>query len=172
MKSVSLPTLCSQRSVICWFTACLTIVLSPQMSCVQTWRSNLIGLSPTAPVMVLKRFQVCAKCCFLSDGDTHCWRHEPTTKSALYFFKAFPTLPYFALFTLRETKRCVLFICKDFDLGFCSQCPLFFTIWLESESWFYPWLRKFSFIRCHVLFSHFKKTQHTSKNKMLSDLKC
>lgn len=53
--------------------ACLTelFLLSPQMSCVQIWRFNLIGLSPAAPVMVLKRFQVCANCCFPNSNMQH-----------------------------------------------------------------------------------------------------
>lgn len=62
-------------------------VLSPQMSCVPTWRFKLIGLSPTAPVMVLNRCQVCAKCC-LSNGNTGVG-NTCTPQSARYFQKHF-----------------------------------------------------------------------------------
>lgn len=61
-----------------------SIVLSPQMCCVQTWRFNLIAFSPTAPVMVLRRCQVCAKCS-LSSRNTQRWPCSSTTKSALCF---------------------------------------------------------------------------------------
>lgn len=74
--------------------ACLTelFLLSPQMCCVQIWRFNLIGLSPAAPVMVLKRFQVCANCCFPNSNMQHL-QYVSTTRSGLYFWKHFLHFP-------------------------------------------------------------------------------
>lgn len=139
-----------------------TIVLSsPQMSCVQTWRSNLIALSPTAPVMVLKRFQVCANCCF-SNGDTKHWQNSSTTESALCFFRAFPTLSFFFL---HEEK---LFICKDLE-SFHSQFPLFPSDW--KLNWFYSWLGKCyssaTFIFCLVSRCHYKNSIYLQKQNVV-----
>lgn len=155
VSTVLFAPLCSQMITISWFAVSNRDVLSPQMSCVQTWRFNLIGLSPTAPVMVLKRFQVCANCCF-SIGNTQSWQYSSTTK----FFHISYT-PTFSFFTWQETKR--NFSIYEDSYRFHSQ---FLFDW--KLNWFYSWLKKCyfygTFIFCLI------KSQCTCKTKMLSDL--
>jgi len=105
----------------------LSIVFSSQMSCVQRWRSNLIAFSPTAPVMVLKRFQVCENCCF-PNGNTQCWQYLPVNhKVNASSFKAFPTHPHLAFLFLYKERH---FILPRFrQLSKFPSIP----IWLESK---------------------------------------
>lgn len=122
-------------SEYCFFTALLcshhlsvynvsdwSVVLSPQMCCVQTWRFNLIAFSPTAPVMVLRRCQVCAKCC-LSSRNSQRWPWSSTTKSGGDFCKHFRHFHFWACLNLtnREIIKSTCFvIVSRLCLSICS----------------------------------------------------
>lgn len=102
-----------------------SVILSPQMCCVQTWRFKPTGSSPTAPVMVLKRCQVCAKC-RLSCRNTL----QSATLDKVWTFSA---LPHWACLNLTNHEMGTLYIYMYMQMNtFLVQ--IFSPIWFELES--------------------------------------
>lgn len=122
----------NEHHILIYSVSHWAIVLSPQMSCVQTWWSSLIVLSPTAPVMVLKKFQVCAKCSFLS-GATCSTGGTFQPQSQLFTFESISYIPTFSFFTSKDTASGHTCINAKIRWKESFIHSSFLSVWFETE---------------------------------------